>query len=186
LRVGVLASAVLLVVLYAPFWIGLATFGPLFAQAGRPQWSLGAILVSLTGAPLGALNATLIRLLLAGVCAAVSVVLLRRLAASADGIVDTSVLLLLVALLCLPLAFYSHYLMPAVGLAAVAVDARLRALVLAIGCGAMINAVLGVDTFAGGPTGPLLDITGSVVLSGAVAVGLRVAVRATPRRLAAS
>jgi hypothetical protein len=84
----------------------------------------------------------------------------------------TGSLLILIGLLAVPMAFYSHYLTPVIALAAVAGDARLRSLVLAVSFGSMVNAVLGVDSLAGGLGGDLLDVTGSSVLIVALGVAL--------------
>ena len=107
-----------------------------------------------------------------------TVALLLKLPASAS-LVGASMALLLVWVLCLPMAFYSHYLMPAVALAAIAVDGRLRALLLAIGFGAMVNSVLGVDEFAGGLSGRALDVVGSCALILGLAAGLVAMARST-------
>ena len=63
---------------------------------------------------------------------------------------------------------YSHYLMPA----AMAADARLRVLVLTVGVAAMCSPVLGVDSFAGRPSGAALDLFGSTLLTPGVGAGL--------------
>ncbi len=178
LLVGLLSIVVVTVALYAPFWVGLRTFAALLAQANRPQWSLGSVLLVL-GAPwLGPGVLLLVRVVLGVMCIALVGLVLVRTRVECQ-VADAATVLMLIVLLLLPLAFYSHYLMPAVALAAIAADARVRWLVLAVGAGAMINAVLGVDTFAGGPAGNALDITGSVVLLTAVAAGLVVAAKTT-------
>jgi len=111
-------------------------------------------------------------------CTVLTVALLLKLPASAS-LVGASMALLLVWVLCLPMAFYSHYLMPAVALAAIAVDGRLRALLLAIGFGAMVNSVLGVDEFAGGLSGRALDVVGSCALILGLAAGFVAMARST-------
>lgn len=180
LAVGAVASALITFALYAPFWIGLRTFAALLAQANRPQWSLGSVLLVLGNPWLGSATLPAIRIVLGLVCLGLIAVLLRRSSATCS-VPETASVLMLVVLLLLPLAFYSHYLMPVVALAAIGSDPRPRWLVLAVGFGAMANAVLGVDTFAGGPTGTVLDVTGSVVLLIAVAAGLVAAARAASR-----
>jgi hypothetical protein len=183
---GLLASVAITLALYAPFWAGLRTFGALLAQANRPQWSLGSMLLLLGQPWLGGGALLLVRLVLGLVCLALIGVALRQHRLECR-VADVTVVLMVIVLLLLPLAFYSHYLMPAVALAAIASDRRVRWLVLAVGFGAMVNAVLGVDTFAGGPTDTVLDVTGSVVLLTAVAAGVLVATRSgvQPRSAAA-
>jgi hypothetical protein len=83
-----------------------------------------------------------------------------------------AVLVTVVGLLCLPLAFYSHYLSAVIALAAITADPRIRWLVLALTFGAEINSVLGVESFASGLTGQILDITGSCIILLAAGAGL--------------
>jgi hypothetical protein len=173
---GLLGCAAITIALYAPFWSGLRTFGALLAQANRPQWSLGSMLLLLGEPSFGPAALVLVRLGLGLACLGLIALTLRQRRLDCR-LADVGVVLTLIVLLLLPLAFYSHYLMPAVALAAIAADGRLRWLVLFVGFGAMVNAVLGVDTFAGGPAGSVLDVTGSCVLLIAVAAGVLVASR---------
>jgi len=177
---GLVGSALVAVALYAPFWIGLGTFASLLAQANRAQWSAGSLLLLITGPLLGSFAGLLVRVVLGTVCVGLIGVYLRHVRKTAPPLADSASLVMLIGLLTLPMAFYSHYLMPVVALAAIASDARLRVLVLAVGLGAMVNVVLGVDTFAGGPTGLFLDVTGSVVLIAALVAGLLVVLRQAP------
>lgn len=179
LILGVLGCAVLVAALYAPFWVGPGTFSSLVVQANRPQWSFGDALLYASGPWLGPAALPTIRVLLAAGCALVVALVVGRGAAQTPP-ADTGVLVILASLLCLPLAFYSHYLTPVIALAALASDARLRWLVLAVAFGAMVNAVLGVDSLAGGLTGAVLDITGSVVMILAVAFGIAPTLRLLP------
>jgi hypothetical protein len=181
LALGVIGTVCVLASLYAPFWYGPGTFAALFVQANRAQWSLGSLLVALVGAWLGPTTTPVVRGFLTLAFVVLMGLVLTRMHASGP-IVDASLVLTLIWLVCLPLAFYSHYLIPAVGLAAVAVDGRLRTLVLAIGFAATVNAVLGVQTFAGGLSGSALDVVGSCIVILGVVAGSVAAARGTSAR----
>ncbi|HEV7663656.1 MAG TPA: hypothetical protein VGQ62_08990 [Chloroflexota bacterium] len=179
LVIGGVASVLAAVSLYSPFWVGLSTLQPMLVQANRAQWSIGAVLLRLLAPVLGDSANPVVRVVLALGGLGLLVVLLWRVAAEsrARGLTTASLagygaLALLVGLLSTPLAFYSHYLSPVIALAALAADNRVRGLVLALSFGALVNAVLGVDQFMGGPQGDLLDVIGNVVLLAAVMVGL--------------
>ena len=178
LAIGLVGSAMVVSALYAPFWFGPGTLATLFVLGSHTQWSVGSLLVFAIGPWLGSAALSAVHWLLILACTVLTVALLLKLPASAS-LVGASMALLLVWALCLPMAFYSHYLMPAVALAAIAVDERLRALLLAIGFGAMVNSVLGVDEFAGGLSGRALDVVGSCALILGLAAGFVAMARST-------
>jgi hypothetical protein len=175
LLVGALACALVTAGLYAPFWFGFGTLESLFVQVNRAQWSIGSLLLELLSPRLGANTQTAVRVSLTALWALATAWLLRGMPTRrlhVDELATRAVLVTIVGLLCLPMAFYSHYLMPVIALAALADDARIRWLVLALSFGAEINSVLGVDSFAGGPTGTVLDVIGSCVIVLTAAIGL--------------
>jgi hypothetical protein len=179
LSLGLAACALLAVGLYGPFWFGPGTLLPMLQQAGRPQWSLGAALLYVLGSD-SQLGVRL--LLLAAWCGVAGVCLWRQAGRpKVDQVAATAAVVLLAGLLTLPLALYSHYLMPVVALAAVASDARIRSLVLAVSVGTVINAILGADSLAGGLTGDALDTLGSGIVLGSLIVGLVLARRGQAR-----
>jgi hypothetical protein len=168
---AVVAALVVSAALYAPFWFGPATLVPLIWQAGYLHWSLGSVMVYALGPP----SLPVVRWVLIGGCLVPWAVCLRQLARGEPTparLAATAALLVLVGVLSVPMAFYSHYLIPVIALAAVAGDARLRSLVLAVSFASMVNAVLGVDSLAGGVNGVLLDVTGSSVLIVALGIAL--------------
>jgi hypothetical protein len=168
---GAIAAAVVAAALYAPFWFGLGTLQPLLSQSGNLHWSLGSALVY----ALGPTSLGLVRWVLIGACLGLWAVCLKQVSRgepTSARVAATGSLLILIGLLAVPMAFYSHYLTPVIALAAVAGDARLRSLVLAVSFASMVNAVLGVDSLAGGLGGDLLDVTGSSVLIVALGVAL--------------
>jgi hypothetical protein len=163
------ASLLITAILYGPFWFGFGTLASLFSAATRGQWSVGTLLLSALQPALGSASQPVVRLALVAIGGGVVVACLRR---RAPTLASTGAAVLLVVLLVVPLVFYSHYLMPVIALAAVASDARLRSVVLAISFGSLVNAVLGVDSLVGGLAGPGLDLVGSGVLCAALAVAL--------------
>ena len=175
LLVGGMAAGCVVAALYAPFWFGFGTLASLVVQANRPQWSIGSLLLNLLSPWLGAETQAIVRAVLTLVCVVATLLILwraRTRQADARQLASQAVLVTSVGLLCLPLAFYSHYLSAVIALAAFAADSRIRWLVLALSFGAEINSVLGVGTFAGGLTGQVLDITGSCVIALTAAGGL--------------
>src|SRR5207237_8901008 len=81
LALGAVACAVVVAALYAPYWSGLSTFAPLFAQASRPQWSLGALLLTSSAPLIGSAATLVVRGVLGLVCVVlIAAVLIRPLA----------------------------------------------------------------------------------------------------------
>jgi hypothetical protein len=181
--VGAGASGLLVAVLYAPFWFGPGTLASLFVQANRAQWSVGSLLLVSLGW-FGPAAQPLVRGVLAAAWLGLTALLLRQAMRSGSdpgALATWAVLVTLVGLLSLPMAFYSHYLMPLIAMAAVATDGRVRWLLLALSLGAEINAVLGVESLVAGLGGSYLDIVGSMVLILAILLGLSVARAARAR-----
>jgi hypothetical protein len=170
------ASALAVALLYAPFWFGLPTLLPLLVQANRAQWSVGSVLLALVGPWLGDTSMPVVRVVLLVACVGLMTLVLRRLAAEpgarTSAIAGWVALLVLVGVLSTPMAFYAQYLTPAIAVAALAADRRVRALVVTLSVGAMVNSLLGVAQFAGGPHGQQLDITGTVILLSALSIGV--------------
>jgi hypothetical protein len=184
LAIGAAACAILAVALYAPFWFGPGTLGPLVWTMGRAQWSVGAGLLYASTAVVGSAPEAAVRLLLITTCSTLLIVCLRGVPArrpSVEHLTGSAAVAVLVVLLAVPLVFYSHYLTPVIALAAVASDTRIRPLAHAISFGAMVNAVLGADSLTGGLSGHALDVVGSGVLVLMLLVGL-VWMRASARR----
>lgn len=132
LLVAIGVSAVVTATLYAPFWVGPQTLAPLVFQTSRVVWSPGALLISGLGwlVPHMDLIARAMRLM---VWAAVCVLVWRY------GRVPASdyAWLLLGTLLLLTTAFFAHYLVPVIALAAIAGSRRLERVVLALSIGSL-------------------------------------------------
>ena len=126
LALGLAGSAVLSTALYAPFWVGPQSLLPIVVQTSRVVWSPGSLLVMLTGD-------TAARLILVVGFAALYLALVRR----ARPLPLQSALLLLATLLLLTTAFFAHYLVPVVALAAVAGNRRLEHVTLALSLGSL-------------------------------------------------
>jgi alpha-1,6-mannosyltransferase len=153
---GLLAAAVAAGA-YAPFWRGPETLLPILAQTSRVVWSPGSLLIA-AGADAGAL-----RVVLAVVWAATCAGVLWRV----HEPVISACLVLLATLLLLTTAFFAHYLVPVIALAAVSDHTRLQRLVLALSVGAMAAYAVELLALAFGPDwigSPTYQITGSVVL----------------------
>ncbi|HYY88980.1 MAG TPA: glycosyltransferase 87 family protein, partial [Chloroflexota bacterium] len=134
LAAGTAASAGLTVVLYAPFWVGPESLLPILVQTSRVVWSPGSLLIAASGwLGSGAVEAiarplvvvapveTLVRVLLVvtfGAACAVLACRRRPFPVLAAG-------LLLATLLLLTTAFFAHYLVPVIALAALAGDRHL-------------------------------------------------------------
>jgi hypothetical protein len=137
----------------------------------------------------GSASLSVARAVLLAACVALTALTVRSLRSAPrklSAAADYAALLVLIAMLSLSMAFYAHYLIPVVGLAALGADARLRAVVLALCVGALVNDVLGVDSLIGGPRGPLLDVICSLILLAALSAGLVRAGWSGGRRLARS
>jgi alpha-1,6-mannosyltransferase len=133
LAVGLGASAALAVALYAPFWAGLDSLRPIFVQTSRVVWSPGSLVLLLTGT-VGVPSAEVVtRVAMAAAFVGVCAVVARR-ARSLPGLANA---LLVATLLLMTTAFFAHYLVPVVGLAAVMADRRSQRLVTALSVGAL-------------------------------------------------
>jgi hypothetical protein len=132
LALSAIATAALSLLLYAPFWEGPRTLAPLLAQTSRVVWSPGTLLMFLLGW-LGPASETIARDAGALACAAIITVVSRQRAALASR----SSVLLLGSLLLLTTAFFAHYLVPVVALAAVAGSPRLERLVTLLSIGSL-------------------------------------------------
>jgi hypothetical protein len=130
---------------------------PILAQTSRVVWSPGSLLVA------AGLDAGAVRVLLAVVWIAASGVALWRV----HDPVISACLVLLATFLLLTTAFFAHYLVPIIALAAVSGHAPLQRGVLALSIGAMaayavelLNLAFG-SSFIGSPS---FQIIGSLVL----------------------
>jgi hypothetical protein len=132
LAFGIAAAFGLSAALYAPFWVGPATLEPVLIQTSRVVWSPGALLIGAAGAAQANIG-LLARALTAVAWAVICGVVARRGAGLAR---DTSVLLL-ATLLLLTTAFFAHYLVPVVALAAVAGSRPLERMTIALSIGGL-------------------------------------------------
>jgi hypothetical protein len=132
LLVGMGLSLGLVGLAYAPFWAGPDTLRVLFQQAGRVVWSPGSLLIAATSSE----TAARVILLLAGVTGYGLLALRGRPDSSAD-LATTSAGALVLSLLVLTTAFYAHYLIPVVALAALSGNVRLERLVTALSIGSL-------------------------------------------------
>ena len=165
-----LGAAVLVGLVYAPFWAGPATVQPLLHQTGRVVWSPGTLLLLLAGAfDLGPPPPdVLVRLVLVAIWLISCGVILRatRLANAAE-VAACSGRLLLSSLLLLTTAVFGHYLVPAVALAAVSADARLEQWVFWLSIGGLAAYAVELLALAFGPEwigSAGYQLTGSLVL----------------------
>ena len=159
LAANLLVAAVVAVAAYAPFWRGPETLLPILAQTSRVVWSPGSVLIAL-GADAGT-----VRVLLAVVWAATIGLVLWRVR---DPVMSACVVLL-ATLLLLTTAFFAHYLVPVIALAAVLEQepARVQRVVLALSVGAMATYAVELLSLAFGPSfigSPSFQIVGSLVL----------------------
>jgi hypothetical protein len=165
LLLGILSSVALSVAAYAPFWHGPDTLLPVLAQTNRVVWSPGSLLIA------AGVDATSVRVVLAGVWLAVVGLALRRVPEAAAS----ACLVLLATLLLLTTAFFAHYLVPAIALAAVSDSRRLQQLVLALSIGSMAAYSVEVLSAAFGSAwigSPAFQIVGSLVLLGPACVSI--------------
>jgi hypothetical protein len=139
---GAVAALALALALYAPFWAGpFDTFSGVWLQSQRIVWSPGTLLIALTGsAPL-----TRLVLLLALAVVAGLVLARQRYAASASAV------LLLATLLLGTTAFFAHYLVPVIALAAVSANEPLQRLLTALSLGALLAYGLDLLSLTLGP-----------------------------------
>jgi hypothetical protein len=157
LGLSLVLAAGLAVAAYAPLWLGPETLLPILAQTSRVVWSPGSPLIAL-GADPGA-----VRVLLAVAWAATCVVVWWRVH---DRLISAC-LVLLATLLLLTTAFFAHYLVPVIALAALADHARLHRVVLALSVGAMAVYAVELLQLAFGPAfigSPSFQIVGSLAL----------------------
>jgi alpha-1,6-mannosyltransferase len=152
LAVGLIVGGGVCGLLYAPFWAGPETLGALVHQTSRVVWSPGTLLIAVTdrlpGGPYTMLARAGLVLTWAVGCL---LVLWRARLDSLARLATTSGYLLVLTLLLLTTAFFSHYLVPAIALAAISGDRRLERLVLALSIGGL--AAYGVEP-VGLATGP--------------------------------
>ncbi|MBV8714430.1 MAG: hypothetical protein JOZ65_05125 [Chloroflexi bacterium] len=151
--------------LYAPFWAGAQTLQPVLFQTNRVVWSPGALLIA-PGFD-GLLARAICALAFLGICVWVTA---RR-----TDLVERIWIVQLAALLLLTTAFFAHYLIPVVALAAISGDWRLERLTLALSIGAL--AAYAVELLApafdtGWIGSPAYQIVGSVVTLGPAAIAL--------------
>jgi hypothetical protein len=130
LLIATIVALVVVVALYAPFWQGPQTLQPIWNQTSRVVWSPASLLIVLTGAP------TPVRILAGVVWLAICALVLVQRRDAAD-VAASSGWVLVATLLLLTSAVFSHYLVPAVALAAVAQDERFRKLVMWLSMGAL-------------------------------------------------
>jgi len=183
LGIGLALAAATTVVLFVPIWVGLDSASTLVSVSQRAQWSIGNLTSYVLQPILGPVQAPLVaRVVLATAGGVLTILIVRRIGPAPDP-ASLAVKLLLVGMLTAQLSFYSHYLLPVVPLAALASERNVQRLTLAVCFASMVNAVLGVDSLAGGLRGPLLDVLGSLVLGVAIVIALllgRVARSAMP------
>jgi hypothetical protein len=137
---GLLAAAVA-VAAYAPFWQGPETLLPIVAQTSRVVWSPGSLALA-AGADVGA-----VRVLLAVGWAAICAVVLWRV----RDPLNSACLVLLATFLMLTTAFFAHYLVPVIALAAISDHQRLQRVVIALSVGAMAAYATELLNLAFGP-----------------------------------
>jgi hypothetical protein len=174
LGASVLVAAALAIAAYAPFWQGPETLLPILAQTSRVVWSPGSLLIA-AGVDAGA-----VRVLLAVAWAATSGFMLWRVHAP----IMSACLVLLATLLLLTTAFFAHYLVPVIALAAVAEHARLQQVILALSVGAMAAYAVELLSLAVGPAfvgSPSFQIVGSLVVLVPASITFA-GMRATQRR----
>jgi hypothetical protein len=137
-------AALLILALYAPFWQGPQVMSSIWLQTSRVLWSPTSLLILasnwLPGGPYPSAVRVLFGLVWLTGCAAL--VFRRRLAQPVD-LAATSGWALVLSVFLMTSAVYGHYLVPAVALAAVADDERLRRLVFWLSVGG--QAAYGVD-----------------------------------------
>ncbi|MCA1644032.1 MAG: hypothetical protein LC797_00720 [Chloroflexi bacterium] len=170
LGANVLVAALVAVAAYAPFWRGPQTLLPILAQTSRVVWSPGSLLIALGADPGG------VRVILAVVWIAACAVVMWRVQ---DPLISAC-LVLLATLLLLTTAFFAHYLVPVIALAAVCAPARLQRIVLGLSAGAMATYAVELLNLALGPTfigSASFQIVGSLVLLLPGALGVVVGVR---------
>jgi hypothetical protein len=165
LLVATLAAVAASTALYAPFWVGPQTLEPVLFQTNRVVWSPGALLIA------WGVDGLVARV----VCAAAFVAICAWVAARQTNVIQAVWSVQLAALLLLTTAFFAHYLVPIVALAALSGDWRLERLTLALSIGAL--AAYAVELLApafdaGWIGSPGYQVLGSLVTLGPAAVAL--------------
>ncbi len=127
LTLGTLGCISLSALLYAPFWTGPRTLEPLLFQTNRVVWSPGALLIFL------GVDGLLARAVCAIAWVAICLLVVRR----TSRLPHLVWAIQLATLMLLTTAFFAHYLVPIVALAAVSGDARLERFTLALSIGAL-------------------------------------------------
>jgi len=181
LVVGLAVTALTIAAFYAPFWRGLETLGPVFVQTNRVVWSPGSLLIAAGVDPSAA------RLALGLIWAVACTLITVRVR---DG-ATSAALTLLATLLLLTTAFFAHYLVPVIALAALSPSRLLRTTVLALSVGALVayaTELLAPALPPGWLGSPSYQLVGSLVtLTPAVlALGAAAKRRATPTLAAGS
>ena len=180
LILGIIAAALLAIALYAPFWVGPQSLAPVLVQTSRVVWSPGALLIGLFNASGPSIDLAA-RVLSAALFAAVCLIIARRGPEIASG----AGLLLIGTLLLLTTAFFAHYLVPVVALAAVSGNWRLERISVALSIGALAAYSVELLALALGPGwigSPGYQVFGSALTLGpAVALLGTWAIRDLPR-----
>jgi len=178
LIVGLAVAALTVIGFYAPFWRGPATLAPVFIQTNRVVWSPGSLLIASGVDP----SVTRIALAVAWASACTAITMkVREIAASAA-------LTLLATLLLLTTAFFAHYLVPVITLAALSHSRLLRSSVIALSLGALIayaTELLAPALPPGWLGSPSYQAVGSLVTLAPAALVLAVARRDAPTVAAA-
>jgi hypothetical protein len=168
---------------YWPFWAGPQTLQGLLQQTSRVVWSPGSLLILASSVVPGGPYDAAVRLAFV-IAWGIGCLLVARRARSqsVEALATTSAQVLLLTLLLLTTAFYAHYLVPVVALAAVSGDERLERLVMALSIGSLAAygvELIGVATPPGWIGSPAYQSLGSFVTLGPAA--LMLAARAVRR-----
>lgn len=133
LVLGVSASAVLAVALYAPFWVGPSSLLAIFVQTSRVVWSPGSlVLLLMSGLRVPAADGVT-RLTMAAAFLGAVMLLGRR----AGSLASLAYGLLLATLLLMTTAFFAHYLIPVIALAAAMGNSRFERFATALSVGSL-------------------------------------------------
>lgn len=130
------ASAVLVILAFLPFWEGPTTLAPLLAQAGRVVWSPGTLFI-LASQAVGIEAGTPIRLLLTASTVLLAAQLWRLQQPTRESAAWAMAHLGAWGMALLTTAFFAHYLVPSVALAAVAQDRRLQVVIATFAAASM-------------------------------------------------
>ncbi len=149
---GAVASLVLAMAMYAPFWAGPRLLEPLLSQVSQNVWSPGtlALLASelLTGTP----QTLAVRVLLLATWAACVALALWKLPVRDTAQLATATAVILLATVGLiTTAFYAHYLVPVIALAAISQQRLLQGLAMALSIGSLATYAVELLALAFGP-----------------------------------